>query len=190
MFKLLSCLLLTTALILNAVGSENALVTIYQPLESWSDEKGVVVRAVPFVTGGPFPEVSFQAITQEHIPQQSTPSKQGDINAASRAGISLSCDSLAAAQKKLLLVFDFTKAKPELLNEELIKALLQCIEKTAGKTIELRSKILGGENYPSFKKMIEVRIPPQKPRTTMQRRSLNLKPSEIAARHRQQSESE
>jgi len=119
------------------------------------------VREIPFVTGGPFPEVCFWAITQEHIPQQRTPHEVSDINVASRAGISLGCELLE--RQKLLLVFDFTKANPELVSNELIKAPLQCIQKTTNKTTDLRSKFLGAEKYPSFKKMIEARIPPQKP---------------------------
>jgi hypothetical protein len=160
MFRLFSCLLLTAATFLNAIGSENSLCTVYQPLDPMADGTAVV-REVPFVTGGAFPEVLYEAITQPHIPQQRTPQKEGDINMASRAGISLSCQFLKP--KKLLLVLDFTKANQELVNVELIKALLQCIEKTADKTTVLHSRILGGEKYPSFKKMIEDRVPPQKP---------------------------
>ena len=162
MFRLFFRLLLTTVAFLDATGSENVLVTVFQPLSTMSDGP-VVAREVPFVTGGAFPEIFFEAITKPHIPQQSTPSKAGDINLASLAGISLACDSLGPGQKKLLLTFDFTKANAELIDADLIKALLQCIEKTANKTIVLRSKFLGAEKYPSFKKMIEAQIPPQKP---------------------------
>lgn len=93
------------AAFLNAHGSENMLTTIHQPLDPMADGS-VVVREGPFVTGGAFPEVFFNAITQPHIPQQHTPSPVGDINVASSAGVPLSCESAASGQKKLHITWD------------------------------------------------------------------------------------
>ena len=144
----------------NAHGSENVLTTIYQPLDPMVDGS-VVVREVPFVTGGAFPEVFFSAITQSHIPQQQTPSPEGDINVASRAGVSLRCESAAAGQKKLYITWDFTKADRQLVTEDLINALLKCLDRTAGGSIILYSKFVEADKYPDFRKIIEAKYPPQ-----------------------------
>lgn len=154
---LLSALVST---LLNAHGSENVLTTIYQPLDPMVDGS-VIVREVPFVTGGAFPEVFFNAITQSHIPQQRTPSQVGDINVASRAGVSLHCESAAAGQKKLYITWDFTKADQKLVDEDLINALLECLERTSGKSIILYSKFVDADKFPHFRKMIEAKFPPQ-----------------------------
>jgi DNA integrity scanning protein DisA with diadenylate cyclase activity len=148
------------AMILRAHASEASLSTIYQPLDPMVDG-AVVVREVPFVTGGAYPEVFFNSITRPHIPQQSLGTPVGDINVASRAGISITCESAAAGQKKLYVTWDFSKANPELVNEDLIKALLKCLEKTAGKSIGLYSKFIAAEKFPEFRKLIEKRFPPQ-----------------------------
>ena len=153
-------LLLLLAAIQSVSGSENVLTTIYQPLDPMVDGS-VVVREVPFVTSGAFPEVFFYAITRPHIPQQVTQAKEGDINVASRAGVSISCKSAAAGQKKLYIVWDFSKADPKLTNKELIEALLVCLEKTAGKRIGLYSQFVGAERYPAIMAQILARIPEQ-----------------------------
>ncbi len=143
-----------------AHGSENVLTTIYQPLDPMVDGS-VVVREVPFVTSGAFPEVFFSAITRPHLPQQQTPSPVGDINVASRAGVSLDCRSAAAGQVKLYIIWDFTKADRKLVNKELIEALLECLERTAGKSITLYPKFIGADDYSDFRKIIEAKFPPQ-----------------------------
>lgn len=148
------------AMVLRTHGSENSLATIYQPLDPMVDGT-VVVREVPFVTGRAYPEVFFDSITRPHIPQQSTGTPVGDINVASRAGISISCESAAAGQKKLYITWDFSKADPKLVNEDLIKALLKCLEKTSGKSIGLYSKFIEADKFPEFRKLIEKRFPPQ-----------------------------
>lgn len=148
------------ATVLGAYGSQNSLTTIYQPLDPMADGT-VVVREVPFVTGGAYPEVFFTAITRPHIPQQFTQAPVGDINVASRAGLSLSCESAATSQKKLYITWDFSKADPKALNEDLIKALIECLEKTSGKSIVLYSKFIAADKYPQFRKLIEARFPPQ-----------------------------
>ena len=145
---------------LNAHGSENVLTTIYQPLDPMVDGS-VVVREVPFVTGGAFPEVFFNAITRPHIPQQQAPSPVGDVNVASRAGVSLHCESAAAGQKKLYITWDFTKADRELVDEGLVSALLECLERTAGDSIVLYSKFVGSDKFSHFREKIEARFPQQ-----------------------------
>ncbi len=142
--------------------SENSLGTVYQPLDPMVD-RSVEVREVPFVTGGAFPEVWFNSITKPHIPQQSTPSAVGDINVASRAKVKLSCESAAAGQTKLYIIWDFSKADPKQVNEDLVKALIECLEKTAGQSIVLYSKFVGFEKYPQFQKLVEARFPQQTP---------------------------
>lgn len=154
--------LLSLALISCARGSENSLHTVYQPLDPLAGGDGsVIVREVPFVTSGPYPEVLFYAITSPHLPQQMTPAKESDINVASRAGISISCESAASGQKKLYIIWDFSKANPKLVNKDLIEALLLCLEKTAGETIGLYSKIVGVVPDPAIKRQIFARIPEQ-----------------------------
>ena len=148
------------AMLLNAYGSENVLTTIYQPLDPMVDGS-VVVREIPFVTGGAFPEVFIIAITQPHIPQQHTPSPEGDINVASRAGVSLRCESAAAGQKKLYITWDFAKADRKLVNKDLISAMLVCLERTAGNSIVLYSKFVGADEYSHFRKTIEAKFPSQ-----------------------------
>jgi len=150
-----------------AQGSENMLTTIYQPLDPMVDGS-VVVREVPFVTAGSFPEVFFVAITRPHIPQQSTSNPASDINVASRAGISFQCESAAAGQMKLYLTWDLSKASPEAVNEGLIKALFECLEKTSGKSIVLYSKFVGAEKFPEFQKLIEARFPAQTEKQRME----------------------
>ena len=148
------------ATLINAYGSEIDLTTIYQPLAPMVDGS-VVVREVPFVTGGAFPEVFFTAITQPHIPQQHTPSPEGDINVASRAGVSLHCETAASGQKKLYITWDFTKADQKLVNEDVIKALLVCLERTAGKSTVLYSKFVAADEYSDFRRIIEAKFPSQ-----------------------------
>ncbi|WP_395750926.1 hypothetical protein [Prosthecobacter sp.] len=162
--------ILMGAALFTASGSENALVTVYQPLDPLSDGS-VEVRAVPFVTGGAFPEILFSAITRPHIPQQSTPRKVGDINLASLAGISLECQLLEP--EAVLLVFDFTKADPALTTEDVMKAVLQCVEKTAGK-YRLCSRIVAGDRFPLFTKMIEIQIPRETASKTKEKTSTTL----------------
>ena len=140
--------------------SENSLGTIYQPLDPMVDGT-VEVREVPFVTGGAYPEVFFNAITRPHIPQQSTPSPQGDINVASRAGISISCECATSGQKKLYIKWNFSKADPRQVNEALIDALIQCLKRTAGDSIGLYSKFTGIEKFPKFEARILAGIPEQ-----------------------------
>jgi hypothetical protein len=141
-------------------GGENSLGTVYQPLDPMVDGS-VVVREVPFVTSGPYPEVFFSAITLPHVPQQGTQQKTGDINVASRAGLSLRCESASAGQKKLYIIWDFSKADPKLVNDELIDALLLCLEKTAGKVNVLYSKFVGEDRFPRLKNRILAQIPEQ-----------------------------
>jgi hypothetical protein len=156
---ILSALLST---LITTHGSENSLGTIYQPLDPMVDGT-VEVREVPFVTGGPYPEVFFSAIPQPHIPQQQTPSPAGDINVASRAGISFSCDSATADQQKLYITWNFTKADRKLVDKDLINALLVCLERTAGKSTILYSKFVGADDLADFRKIIEAKFPPQSP---------------------------
>ena len=94
-------------------------------------------------------------------PQQQTPSPEGDINVASRAGVSLRCESAAAGQKKLYITWDFTKADRQLVTEDLINALLKCLDRTAGGSIILYSKFVEADKYPDFRKIIEAKYPPQ-----------------------------
>ena len=159
--KIIPLLLLAlVSTLMTAHGSENVLTTIYQPLDPLVDGS-VVVREVPFVTGGTFPEIFFTAITQPHIPQQQTPSAEGDINVASRAGVSLQGESASAGQKKLYITWDFTKADRKLVNKDLINALLVCLERTAGKSTILYSKFVGADDLADFRKIIEAKFPPQ-----------------------------
>ena len=154
-------LLLAQLLILNGRGGEPSLGTVYQPLDPMVDGS-VVVREVPFVTSGAYPEVFFDSITAPHIPQQSSMANHvGDINVASRARLLVSCESATAGQTKLHIIFDFSKADPQLIDEALVKAVLECAKRTAGKSIGLYSRVVGAEKYPELKKLIEKTIPPQ-----------------------------
>jgi len=143
-------------------GSENIVLTVYQPLTGLG-EGGIKVSEVPFVSAGAFPEVFFDAITQSHIPQQSNTGTTpvGDINAASLAGISIRCESAADGQKKLYIIWDFSKSEPKKVNDKLIDALLLCLEKSAGKSIGLYSKFVGEKDFAGFKARILARIPEQ-----------------------------
>ena len=57
--------------------------------------------------------------------------------------------------------WDFSQANPDLTNEALIKALLQCLEKTAGDRIGLYSKFKGIDRFPEFQKLIVAKFPEQ-----------------------------
>ena len=131
-----SVLLMTPAV----QASENMLVTIYQPL-FLNDHDPPVACAVPFVTGGPYPEVFVEAITQPHHPQGNSPRMDGeaDVNAASVAGISLKCEIGGEVR---ILIFDFKNADPKLVDKDLIKALLDCLDKSKKKNSGYRSRIL------------------------------------------------
>ncbi len=161
----LSFLALIGFLVLSAFGSEDLLTTVYQPL-LYSEEGPPVASPVPYGTAGPYPETYFNAITQQHPPLTSYPDNgtKGDVNAASRAGISISCDSATGGQTKLYIIWDFTKANKDLVNKNLIKALLECLERTAGKNIHLYSKFIGADQFTEFKKMVETRYPKQTPK--------------------------
>ena len=47
------------------------------------------------------------------------------------------------------------------MSPALIEGLLECLEKTAGESINLYSKFVGGEAYPKFVKQIVAKIPEQ-----------------------------
>lgn len=161
--SLLLCPILVLMSVAGLGASEVSLGTVYQPLDPMVD-RSVEVREVPFVTSGAFPEVWFDSITRPHIPQQSSSHPPvGDINVASRAKVKLSCESAAAGQKKLYITWDFSKADPKQLDEDLVKALIECLEKTAGKHIGLYSKFVGFEKYPEYQRLVEKRFPPQTP---------------------------
>lgn len=149
-------------LVSSAFGSEDRLTTVYQPL-LFSENGPPVASPVPYVTSGPYPETFFDAITLPHPPicKDSDSPAKGDVNAASIAGISISCDSATDGQKKLYVIWDFTKASKDLVTKELILALLECLEKTAGKDIVLYTKFAGADKYPEFQKMIESRFSKQ-----------------------------
>ncbi len=141
-----------------------SLETIYQPLHPMKDGIVAVVREVPYVTSGAIPEVWFDNITRPHIPQQDRSLPTGDINVASLAGLRLSADPVVAGDKsKLYLTWDFSHADPKQLSEDLVKVLIQCVEKTAGKSIVLYSKFVGFEKYPEYQKLVEARFPQQTP---------------------------
>lgn len=159
---LLLCPLLVAMSATGLRASEASLGTVYQPLDPMVD-RSVEVREVPFVTGGAYPEVWFDSITRPHIPQQNLSHPVGDINVASRAKVKLSCESAAAGQKKLYITWDFSKADPKQLDEDLVKALIECLEKTAGNHIGLYSKFVGFEKYPQYQKLVEKRFPQQTP---------------------------
>ncbi|MBK1884748.1 hypothetical protein JIN85_20215 [Luteolibacter pohnpeiensis] len=161
MMKNISLVLLALGtLLITAQGNENVLTTVYQPLDPMVGGS-VVVREVPFVTGGAFPEVLFTAITYPHIPQQLSSRQEGDINVASRAGVFLRCESAAAGQKKLYIIWDFSQADEQLVTKDLIHAMLICLERTSGGSITLYSKFIAGDKFPNFRKMIEAKFPPQ-----------------------------
>jgi hypothetical protein len=125
---------------------------------------GVVrVCSVPFVTSGAYPEVFYDVITRPHIPQQwnNGSNEIGDINVASRAGVSLRCESAAAGQKKLYIIWDFSKADPKQVTNELIDALIECLQKTSGKHTGLYSKFEGEKNFAAFKERVLAKIPAQ-----------------------------
>ena len=142
--------------------SETTLVSVYQPLILANEEMPTVCR-VPYATGGAFPEVFFNAITQPHPPLSNLPEsvRIGDVNAASIAGVKISCVSATNGQTKLFIIWDFSKANEELVDESLINRLLDCLEKTADKKIILYSKFVAAERFSKYQKIISKRFPPQ-----------------------------
>ena len=165
MNKIISTILLSLISVVNA--SESFLTTIHQPLDGLRGGPPEV-HAVPYaIASGAMPEIIFSCVTAAHIPQQSSPGRFGDINMASLAGIVVHAESAASGQRKVHVVFDFSKAKPELVTYELIVALVECLEKTASsiklgdRPIGLYSKFIGAERFPAMKKLIEARMPIQ-----------------------------
>lgn len=143
-----------------AMGSEVIVGSVYLPINPGVDSP-VAVREVPYATSGAFPEVWFDAITQPYIVQQGAKAKGFDMNLASLAGVKISCESAAAGQTKLYITWDFTKAHPKLVNEALVNGLLKCLEKTAGGSIGLYTKVVGGEKFPEAVEQVLKRIPAQ-----------------------------
>jgi hypothetical protein len=165
MNKIISTILLSLVSVVNA--SEPFLTTVYQPLGTMQGGPPEV-HAVPYIiASGAMPEIIFSGVTAAHIPQQSSPGLFGDINLASLAGILVHAESAASGQRKVHVVFDFSKAKPELVTKELIVAVIECIEKTASsiklddKPIGLYSKFIGAKGFPTMTKLIEARMPMQ-----------------------------
>ncbi|OYV04886.1 MAG: hypothetical protein CFE26_14490 [Verrucomicrobiales bacterium VVV1] len=142
--------------------SQNSLVTVYQPL--WlSDEADPVLCPVPLVTGGAFPEVLYEAITMPHPPlaRGAHVEGEGDVNAASAVGILLRC--VAHPKHGYVLEFDLTQVDTknigEKIDEKIVGALLDCVIKTMGKGHRYPSRIVGGDRFPQYVKLIEARIP-------------------------------
>ena len=155
---------------LNVFGAESTLMSVYQPLFLSEGEDAVpapVVCQVPIVASGPFPEISVIAICMPHPPLKSAYEKkiakanggsgEGDVNAASQAGISLECNVID--KQTFEIVWVFSKAKPGRTNDALIRAMMECLEKTGGGKAVFFSKIVDGENFPEVREMILAKYP-------------------------------
>jgi hypothetical protein len=182
LFVILASLLFAGA----STASESFLVTIYQPLARLNGD-APKAEAVPYViVSGALPETLFDCITRPHIPQQTSEGMIGDINLASLAGIVVHAESAASGQKKVHVIFDFSKAKQELVTNELIDALVECLVRTASsfklgdKPVGLYSKFVGAEGFSAIRKRIESRLPMQ----TMEQLKKDARPDPPDQHHR------
>jgi hypothetical protein len=155
---------------LNVFGSESMLMSVYQPLFLSEGEDVLpapVVCRVPLVASGPFPEICVTAICMPHPPLMSAYEKkvaqanggsdEGDVNAASQAGITLECNVID--EHKFEIEWVFSKARPGRTNDALIRAMMECLEKTGGGKVVFFSKIVGGENFPEIREIILAKYP-------------------------------
>lgn len=154
----------------NVFGSESTLMSVYQPLllsEGEVVKPDPVVCLIPLVASGPFPEISVTAICMPHPPLMSEyekeiakangASREGDVNAASQAGISLECNVID--EQTYEIVWVFTKARKGMVNEALIRAMMECLEKTGKGKVVFYSKIVDGENFPEIREIIRAKHP-------------------------------
>ena len=156
---------------LNALGSETVLTSVYQPLFLSEGEDVVpdpVVCRVPFVTvtSAGF-ENCVTAITLPHPPLKEPYAKkviedfggggEGDVNAASQAGISLGCTLVARG--KYEVTWDFSNAKQTHTTATLIRAIMECLDRTGGERVVFFSKFIEADGYPELRKIIREKYP-------------------------------
>lgn len=115
------------------------------PLPLYAPQDRIIVSKVPMVVGSAIPESLIALINSPYVPPTNSVHKQGDLNALTKAGVSIEAKRLAF--RKFRVTIHFKAKGDKVLRRDLLFPLLQCVHSVVnGGTVEVKLSGIGKDS--------------------------------------------